>query len=251
MNALILAAGLGTRLKPLTDNMPKAMVPVGGKPLIWHLIQKLKTAGFTDIVVNVHHFASQITDYLSANGNFGLNISISDETDELLETGGAIKKAAQLFPNQEPFLVHNVDIMHNLDLGSLFLKHSKEAQATLFVSERHSTRHLLFSSDGQLKGRDNDTTGEIDSPFHIVKSKPENFSRMPFSGIHIFSPTLLPLMETWPSRFPVIPFYLQASSAGCSIRCAKIDNLQLLDVGKLDTLDKAEQFIINEEKTMI
>ncbi len=113
--AMIFAAGLGTRLKPLTDTMPKALVRVGGQPLLWHVIQKLKAAGYERLVVNVHHFAEQIVDYLKANDNFGLDIRISDETDGLLETGGGIKKALPLFDPSEPILIHNVDILSNLD----------------------------------------------------------------------------------------------------------------------------------------
>ena len=115
--AMIFAAGLGTRLKPLTDTMPKALVRVGGQPLLWHVIQKLKAAGYELLVVNVHHFAEQIVDYLKANDNFGLDIRISDETDGLLETGGGIKKALPLFDPSEPILIHNVDILSNLDLS--------------------------------------------------------------------------------------------------------------------------------------
>ena len=116
---MIFAAGLGTRLKPLTDTMPKALVRVGGQPLLWHVVMKLKAAGYERIVVNVHHFAQQIVDYLRANDSFGLDIRISDESAQLLETGGGIKKALPLFDASEPILIHNVDILSNLDLGAL------------------------------------------------------------------------------------------------------------------------------------
>ncbi len=119
MNALIFAAGLGTRLKPLTDTMPKAMVPIHGKPLVQILIEKLKTIGVDHIVINVHHFAQQIIDFVEACNHFGIDIQFSDETDMLLETGGGLKKAACLFPNADPILVHNVDILSNADLLSL------------------------------------------------------------------------------------------------------------------------------------
>ena len=244
MNAFILAAGLGTRLKPLTDRMPKAMVPVGGKPLIEHLILKLKTSGFEHIVVNVHHFAEQIIDFIEANGQFGMDISISDERSGLLETGGAVKKAGPLFTDGKPFLIHNVDILHNLDLAEAYRLHEPDSDATLFVSERKSNRHLLFSGDGQLMGRDNTTTGEVDTPFDAVRESPSSCSALPFSGIHIFSPSLLPLMESWPARFPIINFYLSAAAQGRKFRCNEVKDLRLLDVGKLDTLEKAEQFIV-------
>ena len=243
MNAFILAAGLGTRLKPLTDHMPKAMVPVAGKPLIEHLILKLKASGFSHIVVNVHHFAQQIIDFIDANQQFGIDIRISDERDCLLDTGGAIRKAAPLFPEGEPFLIHNVDILHNLDLAGAYRQHSAEADATLFVSQRSSNRHLLFDKEGMLMGRDNTTTGEVDTPFAEVRQNPQSFNAYPFSGIHIFSPALLPLMESWPEKFPIINFYLDAASKGRRIKGIEIPGLRLLDVGKLDTLEQAEQFI--------
>ena len=132
--AMIFAAGLGTRLKPLTDTMPKALVPVGGEPLLWHVVMKLKAAGYGHIVVNVHHFAQQIIDYLQANGNFGLDIRISDETSGLLETGGGIKKALPLFDANEPILIHNVDILSNLDLALL------SADAPLLVVSQRPTK---------------------------------------------------------------------------------------------------------------
>ena len=243
MNAFILAAGLGTRLKPLTDRMPKAMVPVGGKPLIEHLILKLKASGFTHIVVNVHHFAQQIIDFITANQQFGIDIRISDESSQLLDTGGAIRRAAPLFPEGEPFLIHNVDILHNLDLAEAYLQHDSDADATLFVSQRQSNRHLLFNKEHLLVGRDNTTTGDVDTPFKEVKKSQLSFSAFPFSGIHIFSPTLLPLMETWPEKFPIINFYLDAAATGKRIKGVELHNLRLLDVGKLNTLKQAESFI--------
>lgn len=241
MNAFILAAGLGTRLKPLTDHIPKAMVPVCGKPLIEHLILKLKANGYTRIVVNVHHFADQIIDFIRSNGSFGIDIRISDEREALLDTGGAIKRAASLFPSGEPFLIHNVDILHNLDLSQAWEQHTGDA--TLFVSRRQSNRHLLFDKSWHLKGRDNTTNGEVDTPFDDVRANPQAFSAFPFSGIHIFSPTLLPLMADWPDKFPIINFYLDAASKGKSIKGLEINGLRLLDVGKLNTLEQAETFL--------
>ena len=147
MNALILAAGLGTRLKPLTLTMPKAMVHVCGKPLLQHQIERLKKAGCTNIVVNVHHFAEQIIDFLNTNQNFGIDIRISDERQELLNTGGAIKKAGPLFASDEPILVHNVDILHNADLGEFYRSHAASDCAVLMTSDRHSSRSLIARKD--------------------------------------------------------------------------------------------------------
>lgn len=155
MKAMIFAAGLGTRLKPLTDHMPKALVPVAGRPMLEHVILKLKKAGFTELVINIHHFGEQIIDFLKANQNFGLTIHISDERDKLLDTGGGIKKAATFFTGTEPFLVHNVDILSNADLKEVYDFHRKsQNQATLLVSPRKTSRYLLFDTDNRLPGLD-------------------------------------------------------------------------------------------------
>lgn len=226
--AMIFAAGLGTRLKPLTDTMPKALVRVGGEPLLWHVIQKLKVSGYERLVVNVHHFAEQIVDYLKANDNFGLDISISDETSGLLETGGGIKKALPLFDPSEPILIHNVDILSNLDLSAL------PADAPLLVvSQRKTKRYLQFGDDMRLIGWKNIETGEVKG----CEGRP-----LAFSGIHMFHPSLAPLLEDWPDRFPIMDFYLRVC-ADHVIRGFEAPNLQLLDVGKLDTLEQANEFL--------
>ena len=227
--AMIFAAGLGTRLKPLTDTMPKALVRVGGQPLLWHVIMKLKQAGYERIVVNVHHFASQITDYLSANDHFGLDIRISDETAALLETGGGIKKALPLFDPAIPILIHNVDILSNLDLNALPMD-----APLLVVSERKTKRYLMFDDAMRLHGWTNIETGE-------VKGEKANLLRA-FSGIHVFHPSLTPLLADWPERFPIMDFYLKACGDHL-IRGYEAKDLRLMDVGKLDTLDQAETFI--------
>ena len=226
--AMIFAAGLGTRLKPLTDTMPKALVPVAGQPLLWHVIMKLKGAGFERIVVNVHHFADQIIDYLHANDNFGLDIRISDEREQLLETGGGIKKALPLFDPSEPILIHNVDILSNLDLNAL-----PTDAPLLVVSERKTKRYLQFDDTMRLIGWKNIETGEVKG------CEGRSFA---FSGIHLFHPSLSPLLADWPDRFPIMDFYLKAC-ADHLIRGYEAHDLRLLDVGKLDTLHEAEEFI--------
>ena len=215
--AMIFAAGLGTRLKPLTDTMPKALVKVGGQPLLWHVIQKLMAAGYERIVVNVHHFARQIVDYLMANQNFGLDIRISDETEQLLETGGGIKKALPLFDPTEPILIHNVDILSNLDLSVL-----PADTPLLVVSERTTKRYLQFDDNMRLVGWKNIETGEV---------KGREGRSLAFSGIHIFHPSLAPLLGGW------------KACADHLIQGYEARNLRLLDVGKLDSLDKAEAFL--------
>lgn len=225
---MIFAAGLGTRLKPLTDTMPKALVRVGEKPLLWHVLTKLRAAGFERIVINVHHFAQQIVDYIGANQSFGLDIRFSDETGGLLETGGGIKKALPLFNPSEPILIHNVDILSNLDLGALPLD-----APLLVVSRRQTKRYLQFDDSMRLVGWKNVETGEV---------KGREAQSMAFSGIHVFHPSLAPLLANWPDRFPIMDFYLKACSDHL-IRGYEAPNLRLLDVGKLDTLEAAELFI--------
>ena len=239
MKAMIFAAGLGTRLKPLTDHMPKALVPVAGKPMLEHVINKLIAAGVDGIVINVHHFAQQIIDFLKEKNNFGIQIWISDETGELLETGGGIKKASPYF--NEPFLVHNADILSNLDLKAMYDFHVASGNnATLLVSPRKTARYLLFNEENKLCGWVNKET---------LQTKPEGFVYQPetqkeyaFGGIHIISPSLFKYMEGWTGKFSIIDFYLQTcqqAQLGGYIK----EDLQLIDIGKLDTLTKAEEFI--------
>lgn len=244
--AMIFAAGLGTRLKPLTDTMPKALVRVGGQPLLWHVIQKLKAAGYERIVVNVHHFARQIVDYLKENDNFGLDIRISDETSGLLETGGGIKKALPLFDQDSPVLIHNVDILSNVNLRRIF-EFTASAAATdasvdalLLVSDRKTKRYLLFDDELILDGWTNIETGEVRSPYKGLD--PLNCKRLAFSGIHMISPRVYPLFDEMPDRFGIIDFYLKFCHQ-CAFLGYEQKGLWLLDVGKLDTLEQAEQFL--------
>ena len=235
--AMVFAAGLGTRLKPLTDTMPKALVRVGGRPLLEHVVLKLKEAGFERIIVNVHHFAGQIIDFLAANHNFDIDIRVSDEREQLLETGGAIKRARRLFDNGSPVLIHNVDILSNADLSQVYAA-ANDADALLLVSERQTTRYLLFDGEHpmpRLVGWKNITTGEV---------RGQEGHPLAFSGIHVVSPSLFPLMDNYPDRFPVVSFYLDACTR-YRLAGFRQDNLRLLDVGKLDTLDAANQFIVS------
>ena len=239
--AMIFAAGLGTRLKPLTDTMPKALVPVAGEPLLWHVIMKLKGAGYERIVVNVHHFADQIIDYLHANNGFGLDIRISDEREQLLETGGGIKKALPLFDPESPILIHNVDILSNLDLLQLPMD-----APLLVVSQRKTKRYLLFDDEMRLQGWTNIETGEVKGPAKDAQHSSLNaqLRKFAFSGIHVFHPSLASLLSDWRDRFPIMDFYLSACATHL-IRGYEATDLRLLDVGKLDTLDQAEKFISN------
>jgi NDP-sugar pyrophosphorylase family protein len=240
MNAFIFAAGLGTRLKPLTDTMPKALVPVAGKPLLAHVIEKLKAAGCKKIVINIHHFGQMIMDYVKENNNFGIDIVFSDEREMLLETGGAIKHAVNLL-GDEPFLIHNVDIMSNVDLKALWNEHiNSGSAATLLVSKRNSSRALLFNSEGNLTAWTNKNTGEVKTPYENVEiARLEEFA---FSGIHVFSPELFKYFGEYPEKFSIIDFYLNTCKAE-KIKAFTQEGLQLLDVGKLDSLEKAEAFV--------
>lgn len=164
MKAMIFAAGTGSRLKPLTDHTPKALIPIGGKPMLEHVILKLKSSGFDQIVINLHHLGNQIVDFLEANNNFGVRIEISDESDYLLDTGGGIKKATSLLCGNEPFLIHNVDILSNVDLKKLYDTHVQtNPLATLLVSQRNTSRYLLFNKENRLCGWRNHETGEVKS----------------------------------------------------------------------------------------
>ena len=241
MKAMVFAAGLGTRLRPLTDSMPKALVPVCGKPLLFHVLQKLKSAGYTDVVVNVHHFPEQIREYLSS-GDFGLSIKISDESEELLETGGGIAHARSLLEGADgPFLVHNVDIISNLDIPWFRSEMCSGALSTLLVSERETQRYLLFRpEDMRLVGWTNVSTGEVRSPYRDLD--PSSCLRYAFAGIHNISPGIFDVFDALgvPSRFPIIDFYLEAC-ARYPIYGVLAPGLKLVDVGKSETLPEAEK----------
>ena len=241
MKCVIFAAGLGTRLRPLTDNMPKALVPVAGKPLLAHVLEKMAAAGFSDAVVNVHHFADQIIDYLATH-DFGLRVVVSDERELLLETGGGLRHAQSLLNADAPFLVHNVDILSNLDLAAFYKMHQSCDLATLLVSDRKTSRYLLFDEQQRLVGWTNVQTGEVRSPYQNLDVKA--CQKLAFAGIHTISTDIFPLMEGWPDRFSIIDFYLSVCATH-TIRGVQMPNLRMLDVGKIDSLHEAENFLIS------
>lgn len=260
MRCLIFAAGLGTRLKPLTDTLPKALVPVCGKPLVEHLIEKLKGAGFNEVVINVHHFADQIREFLKEKAYFGMQVYFSDETDLLRETGGGIKHSATLLNDGEPFLVHNVDILSNLDLEAFYQAHLAASispdtpLATLLVGERETSRYFLFDTENNLVGWMDLRSGQVKSPFAELRRTPsEAFNeaeflqenqlhKYAFSGIHVISSEIFRLMQNWPEKFSIVDFYL--SVADKYIIKAYIKNdLRMVDVGKVGSLAEAEAFL--------
>ena len=238
MKALIFAAGLGTRLRPLTDQMPKALVPVAGVPLLQRVILKLKDAGFGDITINIHHRGQQIIDFLHAHQDFGLDIHISDERTLLLDTGGGILNARRFLDGDEPFLVHNADILTDADLGALIDTHRRSgAEATLLVGQRTTSRYLLFDDDLRLHGWTNKKTGEV-RPAGLAGT----YRELAFAGIHLLSPTVFRLMDDplWQGRpFSIIDFYLHVCPhvqiSGCPVRAT-----HWFDTGTPETLARAE-----------
>ena len=248
MKAMIFAAGLGTRLKPLTDRIPKALLPLAGKTLLQWQIERLREAGIEEIVVNVHHLGQQIIDYLKENEGFGCKVQISDEREALLETGGGLLKAAELLGEEEPVLVCNVDILSNIDLRRVIEAHKAEELATVVVSERETQRYLLFDGEGELKGWMNKKTGE----YKPQEAKDEDLVPLAFSGMQIVSPRffdeLRQTKEEKGEKFSLIDAYLSvvARKAGI-IRAYVPKEYRMMDVGKIDQLDEAERFAKNLE----
>lgn len=205
MKAMILAAGLGTRLRPLTDNIPKALLNAGPYTLLEFSIRMLKKHGFTDIIVNVHHLADKVIEYLGVNNGFGCNISVSDERNELLDTGGGIKKASYFFDDGKPFLVYNADIVSDLDLSKLYEFHLQSGNmVTIVVRRRETTRYLLFDEWMQLTEWQNTSKG-IRKIIKLTEKPPQPFA---FSGIHVIDPAIFPFMPSY-NNFSIIDAYLE------------------------------------------
>jgi len=238
INAMIFAAGLGTRLHHYTKNCPKALVKLNGKPLLEHCILKMRAFGVDRIVINVHHFADQIEDFLESNKNFGMDIRISDERELLLDTGGAIKKAAPLFIPDSPVLIYNVDVLSSLDLGELLLAHKQNnALATLNLIDKKTDRYLCFNQEGLLCAWKNDATHEE----KIVNDSHLNSKAYSFSGIHIIDSKLLALIEE-EGAFSIIDLYLRLAK---NHKIAGFyDSTELwMDLGKPEDLLKAETLL--------
>jgi NDP-sugar pyrophosphorylase family protein len=237
MKALIFAAGLGTRLFPLTQNKPKALCEIAGKTLLQYAIEKVSHAGYKDLIVNVHHFGDQIIDFLKSHDNFGLNIAISDEREQLLDTGGGILKASWFLEGEEPFLVYNVDVLSTIDLDQLLQVHKQNgALATLAVRERVTSRYLIFDSQMQLSGWRNIKTNE-----QIISRNTKEANLYAFSGIQLIEPKIFGLIQEKGS-FPLIPLYLRLASER-SI-CGFHDESSLwMDLGKPDQLLEAEKYL--------
>ena len=252
MKAMIFAAGVASRLRPLTDRMPKALVPVGGVPMLQRVILRLKESGFTEITVNIHHFGEQIRCFLDANSAFGVTLHISDERGRLLDTGGGILKARPFLDGSEPFLVHNVDIASDVDLTAMYRQHlSGTAAATLLVSDRDTSRKLIFrkddgSADGlgglRLCGWTNLATGEV-RPQGFVPEE-GRCCELAFGGIHVLSPEIFGYMGTgteWQGAFPIMPFYLDVCTH-LPLAAYRQPEIHWFDIGKPDTLARADAY---------
>ncbi len=276
MKAMIFAAGLGTRLKPLTDTLPKALVPLAGKTLLQWQIERLKAAGITDIVVNVHHFPDMIINYLRENDNFGCRIAVSDERDMLLETGGGLRKAKELLtssPNPlplqgesegAPILICNVDILSNIDIPTLLRAYNPDEMGVVVVSPRDTQRYLLFDYDNRLRGWTNIATGEV-RPASLVSSlnmlpptgeadlqaKPtfqlqrSALSPLAFSGMQVLNPRIFDAMDKVVAekgdKFSLIDLYLSIAEKEI-LRAFIPENYRMMDVGKIAQLSEAESF---------
>ena len=246
MQAMIFAAGLGTRLQPLTNDRPKAMVEVAGRPLLEHIILKLKRLGFTRIVVNVHHFGEQIIDFLRKNDNFGLDIRISDERQLLLNTGGGIKAALPLFAQDEPILIHNVDIACDIDLAALYHKAEQMADscdALMVTNKRKTSRFLLFNNEGLLRGWLNEKPeGNVGK---AMGTEPiDELQRLPFTGIHVLQPTIFKALADYEGEvFSIIDFYLSACISHRIKHTTLPQDCRWVDCGKVEALPRANEIL--------
>ncbi len=238
MKAMVLAAGLGTRLRPVTNDRPKALVEVAGKTLLEITLARLKSFGIGEVIINVHHFADMISDYLVSHFYFGMRITLSREKI-LLDTGGGLKKAAYFFQNSdgdEPFILHNVDVISTIDLDQMIRVHrASRALATLAVQKRESSRYLLFDPSLQLCGR---KAGRDHQP---EMARPcDNPESLAFAGIHVISPRLLNMIEE-DGVFSIIPTYMRLAANGERIQGFRADGYYWRDLGTLDSVVQAER----------
>ena len=254
MKAMIFAAGLGTRLKPLTDTLPKALVPLAGKTLLQWQIEKLKAAGIRDIVVNIHHFPDMIINYLKDNDNFGCNIQVSDERDMLLETGGGLRKAEEKFrslgvqefkSSNEGILICNVDILSNIDIPTLLQAYNPNEMGVVVVSERETQRYLLFNEENRLCGWTNIATGEVRPTSFASSPNSLIASQLAFSGMQVLNPRIFDCMDEVVKqkgeKFSLIDLYLSIAEKEI-LRAYIPENYRMMDVGKIDQISEAESF---------
>lgn len=237
MKAMILAAGLGTRLRPLTNDRPKALVEVGGRTLLEITLTRLRALGIREVIVNVHHFAEKMVDYLAAHDNFGMRIEVSREVD-LLDTGGGLKRASWFFlegaERDEPFLLHNVDVVSTIDLGKMMQFHTgRGALATLAVQDRKTSRPLLFDEQGLLRGRAPKSDAGTETAPHLAS--------LAFCGIHVLSPRIFEKMqEEGEGPFSIIDTYVRLAAQGEKIAAFRADGYYWRDLGRPDHILQAE-----------
>lgn len=239
MKALVFAAGLGTRLRPLTDNMPKALVKVGGVPMLERVIRKLQGAGCDEFVVNVHHFAPMIQKFLADNDNFGSKIDVSVEEDHPLETGGGIKNAERLL-SPGCFLAHNADILSDADLALFVSRAHKGALANLLVTDQPAQRCFLFDDSMRLCGWINNSTSEVRSPYKDFD--PSKYRQLSFCGIHLISDAIFPLMAGWPEVFSITDFYLSVCDR-YPIYGIEAAGISVIDIGSPEKLAQAQTMV--------
>ena len=249
---MIFSAGLGTRLKPLTDTTPKALIPLAGKTLLQWQIEKLKAAGITDIVVNVHHFAEQVIDYLREHDNFGCNIQVSDERDMLLETGGGLRKAQSLLTSSpdssiasEPILACNADILSNIDIPTLLKAYNPDEMGVVVVYPRETQRYLVFDETHRLCGWTNIATGDVRGPIANTQYPIANTQNLAFSGMQVLNPRIFEVMDEVVKekgdKFSLIDLYLSIAEKEI-LRAYIPENYRMMDVGKINQLTEAEAF---------
>lgn len=238
MKAMILAAGLGTRLKPFTEQHPKALAVINKKSLLQRNIEYLASFGITDVIVNVHHFPGQITDVIKNNNGFGSNVSISDEKDEVLETGGGLIKARKFLDGTEPFVLMNVDILTDMDLGKMAEQHvASKALATLAVTNRKTNRYFLFNELETLCGWRNDKTGE-----QKISRETTIYIQKAFSGIHIISPAIFSMIKA-KGKFSMVQVYLDLCKTN-TIAGFDHSTSKFIDVGKPESIAIAEEIFL-------
>ncbi len=242
MDAMIFAAGLGTRLRPYTDTTPKALIEVGGRPMLELVARRLVAVGADRIIVNVHHHAGQMNAFLEGL-DLGAEIAISDESDHLLETGGGLKKAAPLFRGSEPFLLHNGDIYSEIDLAALYRAHDESRSlATLAVMERDTSRYLLFDGEGSLCGYGNRATGLLRKGREPIGPTVE----LGFCGIHVISPRIFELI-TESGPFSIIDLYVRLIAAGHRVAAHRVDGSVWVDIGKPEQLERARSLALESD----
>lgn len=240
MKAMIFAAGLGTRLRPLTDHCPKALIEVGGEPMLGRVLRRAIEAGVTEAVVNVHHFPQMIVDYLAANNYFGITIHVSHEDNLLLDTGGGLLAARRWLDGEDDILVHNADIFTDVDLCAICTHHRlTDSCATLLAWKRESSRALLVDCEGRMHGWTNLTTGQV-LPVSLGPSV-ERFNKVAFGGIHVVSPRIFPHLEQYAADngpvFSIMPFYISACSTMTVSIYTPLAPIEWADIGKIHTLE--------------